>query len=151
VEAVTDFRAKLVPEFTVSDIERSLRFWCECLGFEVIYDRPEEKFAYLDLNGAQVMLEQRSDLVRQWVTGEIEYPLGRGINFQIVVDDVALAYANLIKTNWPIYLDMEEKWYRAGDTEVGAQQFLVQDPDGYLLRLTSSIGQRNVQQTGTEN
>ncbi|MEO9168740.1 MAG: VOC family protein, partial [Aestuariivirga sp.] len=38
----------------------------------------------------------------------------------------------------------EEKWYRAGDEEVGQRQFLVQDPDGYLLRLCQPIGRRKL-------
>ncbi|WP_244876994.1 VOC family protein [Acidocella facilis] len=36
----------------------------------------------------------------------------------------------------------EEAWYRAGEVEVGQRQFLVMDPDGYLLRLAEDIGER---------
>ena len=46
-----EIRAKLVPELLVIDLAASLRFWCELLGFMIAYDRPEEGFAYLDLNG----------------------------------------------------------------------------------------------------
>lgn len=38
---------KLVPELSVSDFERSLKFYCQVLGFEVEYERPEDSFAYL--------------------------------------------------------------------------------------------------------
>ena len=34
------------------------------------------------------------------------------------------------------------KWYRAGDVEIGVRQFLIQDPDGYLVRLQQEIGER---------
>ena len=148
---MTEFRAKLVPEFIVSDLSKSLTFWCDYLGFNVIYDCFDEKFAYLDLNGAQIMLEQRSNLVRQWLTGPMDYPLGQGINFQISVDKVETSHAELMKNNWPLYLDIEEKWYQTGSIEVGARQYLVQDPDGYLIRLSASIGQRTVQNIGTDN
>ena len=37
----------LVPELDVSNLAASLRFWCELLGFEVAYDRPAARFAYL--------------------------------------------------------------------------------------------------------
>lgn len=40
--------APLVPELDVIDLEASLRFWCEVLGFAVVYDRPERGFAYLE-------------------------------------------------------------------------------------------------------
>jgi hypothetical protein len=36
----------------------------------------------------------------------------------------------------------EEKWYRTGARETGVRQFLVQDPDGYLLRLQQRLGER---------
>lgn len=39
-------------------------------------------------------------------------------------------------------MECEEAWYRKGDFEVGQRQFLVQDPDGYLLRLVEGLGER---------
>lgn len=51
-------RNKLVPELMVTNLDSSLAFWVSCLGFKIAYQRPEDGFAYLDLNGAQVMLEQ---------------------------------------------------------------------------------------------
>ena len=59
--------AKLVPELYCSDFERSLRFYVEILGFRILYDRPEEKFAYLDREGAELMIEQPAG--RRWLTG----------------------------------------------------------------------------------
>ena len=50
--------ARLVPELCVSDIEKSLDFYSNTLGFEIKYGRPEEGFAYLDKEGAQIMLEE---------------------------------------------------------------------------------------------
>jgi len=51
--------ASLVPELLVTDLVTSLRFWRDLCGFTVVFDRFDEGFAYLDLNGGQVMLEQR--------------------------------------------------------------------------------------------
>ena len=54
--AVTDFAfARLVPELLVSDVKKSLRFWCELCGFKIAFGRLYEGFAYLDLDGGQVM------------------------------------------------------------------------------------------------
>lgn len=39
---------------------------------------------------------------------------------------------------------MEEKWYRATDKELGNKQFLVQDPDGYLLRFFQDLELRTL-------
>lgn len=37
---------------------------------------------------------------------------------------------------------MEERWYRADDREVGNRQFILLDPDGYLLRFYQDLGRR---------
>ena len=133
--------AKLVPELLVTDINASLRFWRDLCGFAVVYHRLEEGFAYLDREGVQVMLEERGR-GRNWITAALEAPLGRGINFQVSVKTLAPILEALESVDWPLYQAPEQKWYRAGEVEVGAHQFLVQDPDGYLVRFSAGLGQR---------
>ncbi|WP_311969927.1 VOC family protein [Pseudomonas baltica] len=135
-------RNKLVPELIITDLSRSLYFWTELLGFTIAYDRPEEGFAYLDLLGVQIMLEERRPAARQWLTDDLLAPFGRGVNFQIEVPDVDAILERLGKVRWPLFMACEEKWYRAGEREVGQRQFLVQDPDGYLVRLAQDLGER---------
>ena len=50
---------KLVPELIVTDLDKSYHFWVEILGFSVMYQRAEEKFIYVELDGVQFMLEQQ--------------------------------------------------------------------------------------------
>lgn len=76
----------LVPELSVSDFAKSLRLYTEGIGFAVQYTRDNPSFAYLDLGGAQIMIEQ--DHPDGWSTGALESPRGRGINLQIEVPDV---------------------------------------------------------------
>jgi len=76
---------KLIPEISVTDIEESLRFYTEILGFKVEYSRPEDGFAFLSLQGSQLMVEE---INHNWDTGELERPYGRGVNLQIEVDSV---------------------------------------------------------------
>lgn len=132
-------RAILVPELLVADLAASLRFWCGLCGFRVAYDRPEDRFAYLDRDGAQVMLEEAAGPGRRWITGELERPFGRGMNLQIAVADCAPILARLEAAGWPLYLDVEEKWYRVAGGETGVRQFIAQDPDGYLLRFSQAL------------
>jgi catechol 2,3-dioxygenase-like lactoylglutathione lyase family enzyme len=136
--------SSLVPEFLVSNIKASLAFWVELLDFKIHYDRPEEGFAYLKRDGLDVMLKELGR-GRQWITGEIDKPLGRGINFQMKASDWSEQLVKLRMKNWPLFMEPEIKWYRVDDVEVGQQQFLVQDPDGYLLRLAQPVGERKVQ------
>ena len=132
----------LVPELIVTDLEKSYYFWVNILGFSVKYQRTEEKFLYLERNGAQFMLEELQD--DQWVTGELNYPLGRGINFQLEVKQLDDILNRLHKAQWSIFSGLEERWYRAENVEHGQKQFLVQDPDGYLLRIIAVIGDRAI-------
>lgn len=134
----------LVPELIVSDLQTSLEFWVDMLDFSVLYDRPEEKFAYLRCGACDVMLEQPQTGNRSWITAPLEKPYGRGVNFQMENADWAVQLSKLRENSWPLYLEPEEKWYRAADEEIGQRQFLVQDPDGYLLRLCQPIGRRRL-------
>jgi hypothetical protein len=43
---------------------------------------------------------------------------------------------------WPLFMEPEQKWYRTGEIETGVHQFLVQDPDGYLIRFSAGLGER---------
>ncbi|KCB26049.1 bleomycin resistance protein [Bordetella hinzii] len=134
-------RARMVPELLVSDLSRSLAFWMDLCGFEIAYRREAEGFVYLDLGGAQFMLEE----VRggdNWITADLQAPRGRGINFEIKVASIEPMLARLARAGWPLYREPQERWYRSNAVEVGVRQFLVQDPDGYLLRFSAWIGDR---------
>jgi catechol 2,3-dioxygenase-like lactoylglutathione lyase family enzyme len=133
--------ARMVPELLVTDIGKSLRFWRDVCGFAVLFDRPDQGFAYLDLAGAQIMLDERTR-TRNWETGPTEAPFGRGVNFQVSVLAIEPILAALAQADWPLYIEPEQKWYRTGEVETGVHQFLVQDPDGYLVRFSAYMGER---------
>ncbi len=134
----------LVPELAITDYEKSLVFYTKILGFTIEYQRIEEGFAYLSLGESQIMIDQIGK-TRTWRTGEFEYPLGRGINFSIKVEeDIDELLERLNQNDIPLFMEPEEKWYRKEDYEVGNKQFLVQDPDGYLLRFFKDLGSGNL-------
>ncbi|WP_421523526.1 bleomycin resistance protein [Pseudomonas yamanorum] len=137
-------RNPIVPELIVTGLTASLDFWVTQLGFDIAYQRSEEGFAYLDLQGAQIMLEQYEPDAGQWLTAPLEKPLGRGINLQIDVPAVAPVLQRLAAIGWPLFREVEDAWYRAGEVEAGQRQFIVQDPDGYLVRLVQRLGERPV-------
>jgi len=141
-------RAKLVPEFICSNFAESLRFYTELLGFRVLYSRPEERFAYLERDGAELMLEQPVSQDRLWPRAELAYPFGRGINFQIQVADAERLHNAILVAGVAVYLPLEERWYRRENDEIGVKQFAIQDPDGYLLRFAEGLGTRPVTQSG---
>ncbi len=134
----------LVPELYVSDFDRSLAFYRDRLDFQILYMRAEERFAFLEREGAQLMIEQSTDPARAWHSGELAHPYGRGINLQIRVSAVDVLHAALVAARVSFSVAMEEKWYRRDDELVGNRQFVIQDPDGYLLRFYQDLGARPV-------
>ncbi|MEY3533635.1 MAG: hypothetical protein RI979_1659, partial [Pseudomonadota bacterium] len=44
--------------------------------------------------------------------------------------------------NQTFFRPLSTEWYRDGDLEHGQTQFLVQDPDGYLLRFMQHLETR---------
>ena len=89
-----------------------------------------------------IMVEQPDGTGHSWKTAELEQPYGRGINFQIEIADVDSLYQKLADMGYPLFMEIEEKWYRTGDTMGGNRQFLIQDPDGYLLRFFTHLGDK---------
>lgn len=134
----------LVPELAVSDWRTSRAFYCDLIGFEVVYERPEEGFSFLTFGDAQLMIDQIG-LGRTFELAEapLDRPFGRGLNLQIRVPQVPSILDRLETAGVSLYLPLEEKWYRCDDHEVGNRQFVVADPDGYLLRLFEDLGMRS--------
>jgi catechol 2,3-dioxygenase-like lactoylglutathione lyase family enzyme len=123
----------LVPELSVSDSAASLAFYRDLIGFTVVYERPDEGFSYLALGAAELMLDQLGQ-GRDWITGTLERPFGRGVNFQIEVPALEPICKRLAEAGVMLFQPVEIKSYRVGQGEVRQRQFCVQDPDGYLLR-----------------
>jgi len=128
---------KLIPELSVSNFEKSLEFYTKILGFKIEYQREESKFAFLSFQGSQIMIEQVNEI---WNTGRLEYPFGMGINFQIEVENIEPILNSLKENKYPIFIEPKENWYRQDNKLIGNKEFLIKDPDGYLLRFAEDIG-----------
>lgn len=134
------FWNKIIPEFSVTNLDKSLEFY-KTAGFKIEYDRPENKFAFISLGEIQLMLQELT-ANEKWNVGELTYPFGNGINFQLEVENVEQIYNNLKKANYKIAFEIEENWYRQDDKLLGNKEFLIQDPDGYLLRFFEDLGEK---------
>ena len=128
--------AALVPELYVSNIERSLAFY-HALGFETAYARPDERFAYVALGAAELMLEE--PVGRAWMIGRLEQPYGRGINLQINVADANTLHRRVEAMKLSFIQPIEERFYQRAIDSVKIRQFVVADPDGYLLRFSETL------------
>ncbi|HBJ1651258.1 TPA: VOC family protein [Clostridium botulinum] len=126
----------LVPELLVEDIEKSKEFYIDILGFKLEYERIEDKFAFISLEEAQIMIEEINGY---WNTATLEYPFGRGVNFQINVSSVDGIISSLNKNNVEVFRDVKINTYGGNREAYVEKEILVQDPDGYLLRFSQII------------
>ena len=133
---------KIIPELSVSNLERSLVFY-QLVGFKIEYERPENRFVFLSLGEIQFMLQEISK-DDKWDIAPLIYPFGNGINFQLEVENVDKIYEILKENNYDITFKMEENWYRQDNRLLGNKEFLVQDPDGYLIRFSEDLGEKNI-------
>ena len=128
----------LVPELYVLNFQKSLNFYTTILGFKIEYLRDNPQFAFLSYLESQIMIEQE-EYNEDWHTGKLEYPLGRGINFQIKTHDVQNLVDKLNAVQYPLKRGIKESCYDVNGSPYRYRQFLVMDPDGYLLRFSQPL------------
>ena len=123
----------LIPELSVTDINTSKKFYTS-IGFIVKYERIEDKFCFLELEDNQIMIEQMND---NWNTGVLEYPFGRGINISMSIKNIDKYYEDLVSKKINIFKKLEIHKYKVDNIIYEDKEFLIQDPDGYLLRFNN--------------
>ena len=62
------------------------------------------------------------------------------MNLQIEIAGLLALHDRVIAHGCRIFLPLEERWYRRETEEVGNHQFVVTDPDGYLLGFFEGLG-----------
>ena len=78
-----------------------------------------------------------------WEVGPMERPFGRGVVFQVYVSRRRTRCAHAVTAaGLPFYVELRERWRHWGDRQGGQREFLVQDPDGYLVMVAQRIGER---------
>ncbi len=88
----------------------------------------------MQLENNQIMLEEKNE---NWNVGKMEYPYGNGINISMRVIDVDKKYKELKNNNIKMFLDLEIHEYKVDNKIYKDSEFLIQDPDGYLLRFNN--------------
>ena len=122
----------LIPELSVTNITFSTKFYV-LLGFNVKYERKENKFVFLEYENNQIMIEEVNN---NWSVGKLSYPFGNGINLSMEVSDIDVLYQKVKKLDIPIFRELKVSEYKVDDEVYQDKEFLIQDPDGYLLRFT---------------
>jgi len=127
--------AACAPELFVPDVDASVGFYTQTLGFELLRADPPGAegrcdFAVVARGGAMIMLaDERMLRGRGDPIGE---PRGRGIDVRVMADDVDALYVALQQAGANIIAPLRDRPY-------GLRDFVVRDPDGFGLRFARLI------------
>jgi catechol 2,3-dioxygenase-like lactoylglutathione lyase family enzyme len=117
---------KLRCEIFPSDLDRTLRFYVDVLGFDVAHDGRQKDPPYLTMRRGEVHLGAAS-------RPAIAEPEARrppvGVELVLEVHDLDAEHARILATGWPITEELtRQPW--------GLRDFRLRDPDGYYWRIT---------------
>lgn len=118
---------KLTPNLVVSDVERSIRFYRDVLGFTVTATVPEAApyvFASVEAGPVEIFLNAPEPASAEYPAFK-DRPLGGTLTLFIEVAGIEQAHGSL-KDSVKIVMPLEHKWY-------GVTEFAFEDPDGYLI------------------
>jgi catechol 2,3-dioxygenase-like lactoylglutathione lyase family enzyme len=127
--------AAVAPELFVPDVDASLRFYVDTLGFRLVRTDPPGEgphtFALLMLDNAVFMIAHES------LAGDATRPRsgerrGRGIHVRIMVPDVDAVYERVRAKGVRIRVPIDDRDY-------GLRDFIMEDADGYDLRFASPL------------
>lgn len=139
----------LVPELWCSDFDASMKFYTTSLGFGVAQQRGNDPHAYLALHGAQIMIAhwKLDGNWVPWLAEDMAQPFGRGMNLQFIVPDVDDLYERVLSRGIKPLVEIYEDEIWKTDCMDTRRQFLISDPDGYVVRFAQSLKTRPMEPT----
>ena len=117
----------LSPNLMVKNVNKSIEFYCNILGFSLVQTVPENgepDWGMVEKNGLFIMF-QKEESIKQ------EYPelnsqnSGGALTLYIKISDIQNFY-NKIRSHMNVSHEMHKTFY-------GADEFAVTDPDGFIL------------------
>jgi catechol 2,3-dioxygenase-like lactoylglutathione lyase family enzyme len=117
--------AAISPSFIVSDVARTIAFYCEKLGFETTFRQPDINpfFAIIRRDGAQILVKSEGGVAPQ--PNHTRHRHLRWDAFVYVAEPDALAAE---------FADHGASFSELlSDTHDGLRGFEITDPDGYVL------------------
>jgi catechol 2,3-dioxygenase-like lactoylglutathione lyase family enzyme len=125
---------KIIPNLIASNVERSLAFYRDVLGFSVTATVPESApfvFAFMTRGDLTVFLNAPEAAIAEYPSFK-DRPIGGTLTLFFEVAGVRDAYAEL-ESKVKVVMPLEVKWY-------GMTEFAFEDPDGYLITFAEREG-----------
>jgi lactoylglutathione lyase len=118
---------KITPNLVVSNVEVSLAFYRDVLGFTVTATVPDASpyvFAAVSSGPVEVFLNAPEPAMAEYPAFK-DRPIGGTLTLFMEVKGIHEAHAAL-KDKVTVVMPLEKKWY-------GVTEFAFADPDGYLI------------------
>jgi catechol 2,3-dioxygenase-like lactoylglutathione lyase family enzyme len=125
---------RLTPNLVVRDVERSVRFYCDVLGFEMDKHVPDQQpfvFASVRGGGVEIFFNQHETVVGEYPAFK-DVPLGGTFTLYLAMQGVDDLHKEVQERRIPVVMPIETKFY-------GVREFAIADPDGYLLTLAERV------------
>lgn len=127
-QVVASLRCEIFP----TDLDLTLAFYRDILGFDVVRDERRAEHPYIAFERGDVRLGAAA-----WPAvpdRELRRPPA-GVELVLEVDDLGADRARVAEAGWPIDQDLAQRPW-------GLSDFRVLDPDGYYWRLTGPVVSR---------
>jgi catechol 2,3-dioxygenase-like lactoylglutathione lyase family enzyme len=133
----TSFK-KLTPNLLVANVERSLAFYTDVVGFTRGMTVPEQSpFVFASVVGGtvEIFLNDRDTAIKEY-PAFAGVPLGATATMFIEVEGPGSidALHDRLKPQVPIAMPLITQWY-------GVREFAIADPDGYLITFAERVPQ----------
>jgi len=119
--------SSLTPNLIVADVERSIAFYRDVLGFTVeqtVPDAPPLVFAIVRSGPVEVYLNAPGPALEEYPAFK-DRPIGGTLTLFIRVTGIRAAY-DALRARVNVVMPLETKWY-------GVTEFACSDPDGYVI------------------
>jgi catechol 2,3-dioxygenase-like lactoylglutathione lyase family enzyme len=117
----------LTPNLIVANVERSIAFYRDVLGFTVSATVPDASpyvFAIVQSGPVQIYLNAPEPAIAEYPAFK-DRPIGGTLTLFVDVRDIQRSHQEL-QGKVKIVMPLEHKWY-------GVTEFAFEDPDGYLI------------------
>ncbi len=119
---------KLGVELYTTDLAKAEEFYGGVLGFEIIEDNRSGKVPYLGFARGQA----RIGVARSWKPlDNVDHTPPLAPELVLCVEDLEAEVERFRTAHWPLFEEIKVRPW-------GATDFRVKDPDGHLLRITTS-------------
>jgi uncharacterized glyoxalase superfamily protein PhnB len=118
---------KLTPNLVVSNVERSVAFYCDTLGFTLAQKVPDQSplvFASVQSGGVEVFFNAPEPAIAEYPAFKSR-PIGGTLTLFMEVEGIQ-ALHDALAGRVKIVMPLERKWY-------GVTEFAIVDPDGYVI------------------